>query len=124
MSREKKLLEKLGGLIGARNYIDCSEAFWDMVHQDLVKKEWIKGEDIGGIITLIYGHHAKDVPNKITDIQHNYGKLTVSAQRVHINRENCLSLLQWEKIGEAHRNRTIPCSLHRMLCVSGTERNI
>jgi CopG family nickel-responsive transcriptional regulator len=44
-------------------------------------------------ITLVYDHHGKGLLNKITDIQHNYEKLIISTQHVHISHENCLEII-------------------------------
>src|SRR5512136_2172158 len=75
VSLEKTLLEKFDAFIRNRNYTNRSEAFRDMIRQELIKREWLEGEDVAGAITLIYDHHRKDLLSKITDIQHNYQKV-------------------------------------------------
>ena len=72
VSLEKKLLDKFDNFIRERNYTNRSEALRDMIRQELVKKEWVEGEDVAGAITLIYDHHRKDLLGRITDIQHNH----------------------------------------------------
>ena len=93
VSLEKKLLEKFDSFIRERNYTNRSEAFRDMIRQELIKKEWVEGEDIAGAITLIYDHHRKDLLSKITDIQHNYQKLIISTQHIHLDHDNCLEIV-------------------------------
>jgi CopG family nickel-responsive transcriptional regulator len=93
VSLEKKLLEKFDSFIRDRNYTNRSEAFRDMIRQELIKKEWVEGEDIAGAITLIYDHHRKDLLNKITDIQHNFQKLIISTQHIHLDHDNCLEIV-------------------------------
>ena len=93
VSLEKKLLEKFDSLIRARNYTNRSEAFRDMIRQELIKKEWLHGKDVAGAITLIYDHHRKDLLNKITDIQHDYQKLIISTQHIHLDHNNCLEIV-------------------------------
>jgi len=93
VSLEKKLLEKFDSFIRERNYTNRSEAFRDMIRQELIKKEWVEGEDIAGAITLIYDHHRKDLLNKITDIQHNFQKLIISTQHIHLDHDNCLEIV-------------------------------
>jgi CopG family transcriptional regulator, nickel-responsive regulator len=93
VSLEKKLLEKFDNFIRERNYTNRSEAFRDMIRQELIKKEWTEGEDIAGAITLIYDHHRKDLLNKITDIQHNFQKLIISTQHIHLDHDNCLEIV-------------------------------
>jgi CopG family nickel-responsive transcriptional regulator len=93
VSLEKTLLDKFDRYIRERNYSNRSEALRDLIRQDLVKKEWREGKDVAGAITLVYDHHSKGVLNKITDIQHDYEKLIISTQHVHLGHENCLEIV-------------------------------
>lgn len=93
VSLEKKLLEKFDTLIREKNYNNRSEAFRDMIRQELIKKEWLQGNEVAGAITLIYDHHKKDLLNKITDIQHDYQKLIICTQHIHLDHDNCLEIL-------------------------------
>lgn len=93
VSLEKSLLDKFDRFIRERNYTNRSEAFRDMIRQELIKKEWVEGDDVAGAITLIYDHHRKDLLNKITDIQHNFQKLIISTQHIHLDHRNCLEII-------------------------------
>ncbi len=93
VSLEKGLLEKFDNFIRERNYTNRSEAFRDMIRQELIKKEWIEGEDVAGAITLIYDHHRKDLLGRITDIQHNYQRVIISTQHIHLDHDNCLEIV-------------------------------
>jgi len=93
VSLEKKLLDKFDNFIRERNYTNRSEALRDMIRQELIKKEWIEGEDVAGAITLIYDHHRKDLLGRITDIQHNYQQVIISTQHIHLDHDNCLEIV-------------------------------
>jgi len=93
ISLEKLLLEKFDNYIKERNYTNRSEAIRDLIRQELVKKEWIEGEDVAGAITLIYDHHRKDLLNRITDIQHNFQRCIISTQHIHLDHDNCLEII-------------------------------
>ena len=93
VSLEKELLDKFDRLIGEKNYPNRSEAFRDLIRQELVKKEWQQGREIAGAIILIYNHHRRDLLNKITDIQHNYQRLIISTQHIHLDHYNCLEIV-------------------------------
>ena len=93
VSLEKELLDKFDRLIGEKNYPNRSEAFRDLIRQELVKKEWQQGREIAGAIILIYNHHRRDLLNKITDIQHNYQRLIISTQHIHLDHDNCLEIV-------------------------------
>jgi len=93
ISLGRELLERFDNLIRDRNYTNRSEAFRDLIRQELVKKQWQEGEDIAGAITLIYDHHRKELLNKITDIQHNFQKTIICTQHIHLDHDNCLEIL-------------------------------
>jgi len=93
VSLEKTLLDRFDHFIRERNYTNRSEAFRDMIRQELIKREWLEGNDVAGAITLIYDHHRKDLLNKITDIQHNFQKLIISTQHIHLDHHNCLEIV-------------------------------
>ncbi len=93
VSLNRELLDKFDKLIRDRNYSNRSEAIRDLIRDDLVKREWVEGDDVAGAITLIYDHHRKELLNKITDIQHNYQKIIISTQHIHLDHNNCLEII-------------------------------
>ncbi len=93
VSLEKSLLDKFDRYIREKNYANRSEAFRDLIRQELIKKEWVEGEEVAGAITLIYDHHRKDLLSKITDIQHDFQKTIISTQHVHLDHDNCLEIV-------------------------------
>lgn len=93
ISLPKDLLDKFDKLIKAKNYSNRSEAFRDLIRQELVKKEWREGEAIAGAITLIYDHHKRELVNKLTDIQHDSQKIIISTQHIHLDHDNCLEII-------------------------------
>ena len=93
ISLPKDLLNKFDKLIKEKNYSNRSEAFRDLIRQELVKKEWQEGKEIAGAITLIYDHHKRELVNKLTDIQHDYQKLIISTQHIHLDHNNCLEII-------------------------------
>ena len=93
ISLDKDLLDKFDRLIREKNYTNRSEAFRDLIRQELVKKEWQEGKEMAGAITLIYDHHKRELLNKITDTQHDFQKLIISTQHIHLDHNNCLEII-------------------------------
>jgi CopG family transcriptional regulator, nickel-responsive regulator len=93
VSLEKTLLEKFDKFIKERNYTNRSEAIRDLIRQELIKKEWLQGEDVAGTITLVYDHHKRELQSKLIDIQHDYQKLIISTQHIHLDHDNCLEII-------------------------------
>ena len=93
VSLEKDLLSKFDRSIGNKKYTNRSEAIRDLIREDLVKAEWQEDKEIAGAITLIYNHHKRELLNKITDIQHDFQKIIISAQHIHLDHFNCLEII-------------------------------
>lgn len=93
VSLEKKLLDEFDILIKRKNYSNRSEAFRDLIRQELVKEEWTKNGEVAGAITLVYDHHKKELVNKLTDIQHDFQGTIISTQHIHLDHDNCLELI-------------------------------
>lgn len=93
VSLDKGLLDKFDRLIGKRNYTNRSEALRDVIRQELVKKEWQEGKEIAGAITFVYNHHKRELLNKLTDIQHDFQRVIISTQHIHLDHNNCLEIV-------------------------------
>lgn len=93
VSLEKELLRRFDFLIGEKRYLNRSEAIRDIIRENLVKREWIKGEKVAGVITLVYDHHKRELVNTLTDIQHHYHSLIISTQHIHLDEDNCLEVV-------------------------------
>ena len=93
VSLEKPLLERLDALIRNRQYTNRSEALRDLIRRELVRKEWREGGEVAGAITLIYDHHTRDLMAKVTDTQHDFQKVIISTQHIHLDHRNCLEII-------------------------------
>ena len=93
ISLEKELLTKFDKHIRAKNYRNRSEAIRDLIREELVKAEWLKGDEVTGAITLVYDHHKRELVNKLTDIQHDFCESIVSSQHIHLDHSNCLEII-------------------------------
>ncbi|MCX8022159.1 MAG: nickel-responsive transcriptional regulator NikR [Syntrophorhabdaceae bacterium] len=129
VSLEKSLLEKFDAFIKERNYANRSEAIRDLIRQELVKREWIEGEEVAGAITLIYDHHRRDLLRKITEIQHNYQRFIISTQHIHLDHSNCLEIVAVkgtpdEILRLADRLKAIKGVKHSTLGMSSTGKDL
>ncbi|MDD5116797.1 MAG: nickel-responsive transcriptional regulator NikR [Candidatus Omnitrophica bacterium] len=93
VSIEKELLARFDRLIKDKKYTNRSEAFRDLIRQELIQKQWQGNLEVAGAITLIYNHHKRELVNKLMDIQHDFGKLIVSSQHIHLDCDNCLEII-------------------------------
>lgn len=93
VSIDRDLLTKFDRLIASRKYTNRSEAFRDLIRQELVQEQWQGKQEIAGAFTLIYDHHKRELVNKILDIQHDFGPLIISSQHIHLDHDHCLEIL-------------------------------
>ncbi|MCM8783921.1 MAG: nickel-responsive transcriptional regulator NikR [Candidatus Omnitrophica bacterium] len=93
VSLPKELLIKFDRLIREKNYSNRSKAIGDLIREVLVKKEWLEGKEVAGAITLIYNHHKDELLERLTDIQHEFQKVIISTQHIHLDGDNCLEII-------------------------------
>ena len=129
VSLEKELLRKFDQWLGEKKYTNRSEALRDLIRQELVQQQWQGSDEIAGTITLIYDHHKRELVNKLMDIQHDFGKIIISAQHIHLDHNNCLEIIAVK--GSPKEARVLADSLksvkgvrHATLCMSTTGKGI
>src|ERR1017187_7748043 len=82
---DSDLLDKFDRLIAQRGYTNRSEAFRDMIRDELVEKAWESPESqVVGTVTLVYDHHVRLLSEKLTDIQHDFHRSILSTLHVVI----------------------------------------
>ncbi len=93
VSLDENILTKFDAKIRADNCPTRSKAIGDLIRNSLVQDEWRSGKRVAGAIVLVYDHHKHDIGGKLTDIQHEYLKLIVSTQHIHLDHDNCLEII-------------------------------
>lgn len=127
VSLEQKLLDRFDRLIRKKNYTNRSEALRDLIRQELVKKDWEEGGEVAGAITYVYDHHKKDLLNRIVDLQHDYQKVIMSTQHIHLDHDNCLEIVAVKGRSKdvqklADQIKAIRGVKHGFLSIAGTGR--
>jgi CopG family nickel-responsive transcriptional regulator len=91
---DSSLLRKFDRLIARRGYTNRSEAFRDLIRDELVEEAWESPESrVVGTVTLVYDHHVRLLSEKLTDIQHDFHHSILSTLHVHLDRDHCLEVL-------------------------------
>jgi len=91
---DSELLAKFDELIRERGYTNRSEAFRDLIRDDLVEENWEKPSGlVVGTVTLVYDHHVRQLGDKLTAIQHDHHEQVLSTMHVHLDHDNCLEVL-------------------------------
>ena len=88
------LLDKFDSLIAQRGYTNRSEAFRDLIRDELVEQSWESPESlVVGTVTLVYDHHVRMLSDKLTEIQHDYHRSVLSTLHIHLDHDHCLEVL-------------------------------
>jgi len=91
---DSDLLNKFDELIEQRGYTNRSEAFRDLIRDELVEKSWESPDaNVVGTVTLVYDHHVRMLNEKLTDLQHNHHRSILSTLHVHLDHDNCLEVI-------------------------------
>lgn len=129
VSLPKDLLVKFDKLIKEKKYPNRSKAIGDLIREELVKKEWFEEKEVAGAITLIYDHHKRELVDRLTDIQHDFQKIIISTQHIHLDKDNCLEIIAVK--GEPKEIKKLADSLkavkgvkHGILSMSSTGKGI
>jgi CopG family transcriptional regulator, nickel-responsive regulator len=88
------LIEKFDRHIERRGYTNRSEAFRDLIRDELIA-EHSQGASapVVGTLTLVYDHHVKTLSEKLTGMQHEHHHSIISTLHVHLDHDNCLEVL-------------------------------
>jgi CopG family nickel-responsive transcriptional regulator len=91
---DSRLLKRFDQLIGQRGYTNRSEAFRDLIRDELVQKSWESPDaEVVGTVTLVYNHHVRMLNEKLTGMQHDHHRNILSTMHVHLDHDNCLEVI-------------------------------
>lgn len=94
VSIDSDLLSKFDSFIETKGYENRSEAFRDMIRDRLVGSALISPTaSVVGTLTLIYDHHTRLLPEKLTDLQHQHHEVIISNLHAHLDHHNCLEVI-------------------------------
>jgi CopG family nickel-responsive transcriptional regulator len=91
---DAELLARFDDLIARRGYTNRSEAFRDLIRDELVTETAEAPESaVVGTVTLVYDHHVRMLSEKLNDMQHDAYHNVLSTLHVHLDHDNCLEVL-------------------------------
>jgi CopG family transcriptional regulator, nickel-responsive regulator len=91
---DSDLLERFDDHIGNRGYTNRSEAFRDLIREELVEHASESPDaQVIGSVTLVYDHHVRMLSDRLTDLQHDAHHIILSTLHVHLDHDNCLEVI-------------------------------
>jgi len=94
VSIDSELLERFDRFIESQGYHNRSEAFRDLIRDRLVSAAVLApSAEVVGTVTLIYDHHCRLLPEKLTEIQHQHHAEIISTVHAHLDHDTCLEVV-------------------------------
>ncbi len=112
ISLEAPLSKKFERLVQRSGYTNRSEFIRDMIRERLVEQEWADTKlEVVGTITLVYDHHARQLTDKLVDIQHDHHDNILATTHVHLSHKLCAEMIMVR--GSAGRVRKLADDLRQ-----------
>ena len=90
----EELLEEFDKLIARRGHATRSEAVRDLIRKEMVDEiSASPNAEVYGTVTLIYDHHTRLLPERLTELQHQYHAAIMSSVHIHLDHDNCLEAI-------------------------------
>src|SRR6478609_7491366 len=93
VAMEGELLERFDRLIERRGYSNRSEALRDLARREIDRDTWESGGRIVATVTLVYDHHVRELTERLTEIQHDFGDRIISTLHVHLDHDHCMEVI-------------------------------
>lgn len=95
ISLSESLAQDFDDLIRKKGYQNRSEAVRDML-RELLKSDRLERHEAPfcvAALSYVYNHHARDLAERLTSLQHEHHHLVLSTMHVHLDHDNCLETL-------------------------------
>jgi CopG family nickel-responsive transcriptional regulator len=95
ISLEQALAADFDRLIRERGYTNRSEAVRDMLRAALERQRTERDDRTHCVASLsyVFGHHERELADRLTALQHAHHDLCVSTTHVHLDHDDCLETL-------------------------------
>jgi CopG family transcriptional regulator, nickel-responsive regulator len=93
VSLEEEVLTELDRLVESERFPNRSQALRFLIRKNVVEEKWTGNDTVLGSIVIVYDHNQKELHKEITSLQHDYHCLILASQHIHIDDNNCMSIL-------------------------------
>ena len=92
MSLDDDLADAFEDLVRSRGYENRSEAFRDLLRNDLghARQAEVPAGPCVATLSYLYNHHERQLAMRLTDLQHEHHDLTVATTHAHLDHDYCI----------------------------------
>ncbi len=94
ISLEADLARRLAALIRGSRYANRSQFVRDLIRRQIVDRQWAgRRRPAVGTITLVYDHHARELLDRLIDVQHRHAAQILASTHVHLSGKLCAEMI-------------------------------
>jgi CopG family nickel-responsive transcriptional regulator len=93
VSLDNEVMEMLDFYVKTNQFPNRSQAIRHLIEQHTVEKKWMCNNEVAGAIVLVFDHHKNEITKQANDVQHDYHKLILSSQHIHLDHDLCLETI-------------------------------
>lgn len=95
ISLPNNLLDKFDKILNFRGYSSRSEGIRDAIRTYINYYKWVSdvNGEREGVITMVYDHEQRNLPQAIADIEHEYHDIFKASLHSRITNEHCLEVI-------------------------------
>ncbi|MCX7954316.1 MAG: nickel-responsive transcriptional regulator NikR [Bacteroidales bacterium] len=93
VSLEDDILKELDAYVKKNNFPNRSQALRKLIKDYLVEEKVNENKTVAGAMVIVYDHHKRLLVNKLLNIQHDYNKIILATQHIHISHNLCLEII-------------------------------
>ncbi|HEY1405634.1 MAG TPA: nickel-responsive transcriptional regulator NikR [Spirochaetota bacterium] len=93
VSLKPELLRSLDDYSVKRKFTSRSQAIAFIVEDALANQSYHDNKTVCGALVIMYDHHRTDFMTKFVSIQHDYQKIIMASQHIHVDHHNCLETI-------------------------------
>ena len=92
ISLDGKLAEEFDAWIAERCYATRSEAVRDLLRAELgrTRLQGKRGTQCVACLSYVFNHHERELPERLTALQHAHHELAISTMHAHLDHDHCL----------------------------------
>jgi CopG family nickel-responsive transcriptional regulator len=94
LSLESSLMNRLEKLVEESGYTNRSEFIRDLIRDKLVHRQWEDEQsEVVGVVSMVYDHHARQLSERLTEIQHDHHDAVLATTHVHLDHDHCAEMI-------------------------------
>lgn len=95
ISLSESLAKQFDDLIHRKGYQNRSEAVRDLVRAELenFRLQQQEAPFCVAALSYVFNHHARDLAERLTNLQHEHHHIVMSTMHVHLDHDNCMETL-------------------------------